>query len=345
MLFNQYRSILLILLSIKWFSAYVPYGSFHVKQYNKAYCRSSQICSISNRNINKIVTTSSDDSSSFGPLSITKAICLLEGGNLSTIKATMYIEGILIQSAKIRLTNKNWRKLLAACIDYELVMYAMDVYRRAVEAKVDISSQYISKLLTFLCSKGYYDQSKDVLNHALSIGSELTIHCYSTLIKYSRSASEAFDFLLQMELSGIQPNVISYTAAIKCCETNNDLASALMILDLMRINGVAPNEVTYSCVITVAAKSFAGEVALSVVREMQSSGFPPNPLCFCGALFACARSGMWTEVEYLVNQMGKFRIPLEESVLISIISSCKFSHIRGKLAENPKDIQWAKAIW
>ena len=61
----------------------------------------------------------------------------------------------------------------------------------------------------------------------------------------------------------------------------------------------------------------------------ESNGLPPNQLCYGSALIACARSNMWREVYMLLHEMESRGLPLQESVLISVINVCRISQIRA----------------
>lgn len=97
---------------------------------------------------------------------------------------------------------------------------------------------------------------------------------------------------------------------------------------------------------------------------MQHYGCPPNPICYGGALTACARCGMWDQVESLLNEMISLGLPLQESILISVVNVCRISsvstnssytnsssssHISSPMAlpstqnQNLKD--WTRAVW
>ena len=106
---------------------------------------------------------------------------------------------------------------------------------------------------------------------------------------------------------------------------------------------------------------------MNILREMQHYGSPPNPICYGGALTACARCGMWDQVELLLNEMIFLGLPLQESILISVINVCRMSaisnlpvynsnsstsphsHIKSTIllplssSQNSKD--WTRAVW
>jgi pentatricopeptide repeat protein len=280
------------------------------------------------------------------PMSIHQALCSLEAGNLTAIRANMYVEGILIQGSKTKLPSRLWFKLLQACMTYELVPASIRVFKYAAEASPKLSHFQINKYISFLCSSGNFNESYKVFSESLGKGFVPTAHSFSPLLKYSQSKSQLFKLLMKMEALNIQPNVICYTAAIKSCETNYDLKSALLILDMMRINGIVPNEITYSCLISVAARACAGKVALSLLREMQRNGYHCNALVYGGVVYACARSGLWSEVTLLLNHMIKLRIEISENVMVGLVSACRVTSRDGTIvSSDASDIQWEKALW
>jgi pentatricopeptide repeat protein len=67
---------------------------------------------------------------------------------------------------------------------------------------------------------------------------------------------------------------------------------------------------------------------------MQHYGCPPNPICYGGALTACARCGMWDQVESLLNEMISLGLPLQESILISVVNVCRMSAISNSYSLN-----------
>jgi pentatricopeptide repeat protein len=164
-----------------------------------------------------------------------------------------------------------------------------------------------------------------------------------------------------MELVGLEPNVITYTAAIQSCEVTGDCGGALDLLDMMRSSGIAPNEITFCCLINVASRGLAADLAINILREMRNLGFPPNVLCYGSALTACAKVGLWEELENLLDELVEAGLA-QESVLISVINACRsphstqldkkpatdvdrilWSHYPADMA--PAEDRWARAVW
>ena len=191
-----------------------------------------------------------------------------------------------------------------------------------------------------LLSQKDHDKAYRIWQTALSLGMQPSVHNFSPLLKKSNSTTRTRELLQQMDYYGIEPNVITLTAAIKSCELTGDWKFALDLLDLMRAIDIPPNEITYSCAISVCSNG-AGSVALNILREMQSMGVPMNMITYASTLVACARSSLWTEVHKLFAEMAAFNIPIQESVLISVIVVCRDPKSSSNENEFPK---WRRAI-
>ena len=242
----------------------------------------------------------------------------------------------------------------------------MQVFHQMSTLNIPCHPHLLTELLTIMCTTGMYDKALEIFDTSIAAGMEPTVHNFSPLLKNCGSAVKARAILQRMEHAGLVPNVISYTAAIKSCEPTGDLNSALMIMDFMRGCGVIPNEVTYCCIISVASRGMQGIVAANMLREMSHYGFAPNQICYGSALTACARCGMWEEVQRLLQEMEELGLPLQESVLISVINVCRISiilqrdmavgeflmapmapiEVKGELDEDAAVTgQWNRALW
>ena len=74
-----------------------------------------------------------------------------------------------------------------------------------------------------------------------------------------------------MEGRGIQPNVISYNAAISACEKGGQHEKAVELLREMEGRGIQPNVISYNAVISACEKGGQHEKALELLREMEES--------------------------------------------------------------------------
>ena len=79
----------------------------------------------------------------------------------------------------------------------------------------------------------------------------------------------AIELLDEMTERGIEPDVISYSAAISACEKGGEWQRALELLDAIRRRGLAPNVISYSAAISACEKGGEWRRALELFAEMR----------------------------------------------------------------------------
>ena len=84
---------------------------------------------------------------------------------------------------------------------------------------------------------------------------------------------------------------------------------------------------------------------------MSATGIPPNQLCYACAITACARCKNWAMVEKLFYEMDELNLPIQESIIISVINCCRSSvrppkhiYVADDFDEGSRN-EWAKALW
>ena len=252
-----------------------------------------------------------------------KLLDMLNSRSISVRQAKHSFETVLTNWPDFELSETGWYRLLDGSIRWRFHRYAVRIFEVMTDQGVVCPSYLMTSMLQLVSMSGMHEDALRLFDSAVAAGFEPSVHNFSPLLKSCGTAQKARELLQRMEFVGIQANVISYTAAIKSCENTGDWRSALELLDLMRAASVTPNEITYCCVINVASRGLAGDVAVNVLREMLDLQFPPNLLCYGSALTACAKVGMWKEVETLLTEMEQHGLPLQESVIISVINSCR----------------------
>lgn len=261
-------------------------------------------------------------------------------GRTSHDDAKSQLEGLRrISTQKAPLFESKWRILHSSCIQNNHADLVVEITESMLDLEFAFKLDEWISLLSVICSNGRYNQGLRIFERAVTSGCDLTVHVFSPLLKTCGSAKEARRLFQRMEFFGFSPNVISFTSAIKSCEGNGDWRSALELLDLMRAVGVEPNEITYCCIISVASKGLAGNIALNILQEMSMNNVPPNYLCYSSALSACARCGMWKDVDMLLYQMERQGVPLTESILIALTVAC-----RNSSTDAPSPSQWQPRV-
>ena len=75
-----------------------------------------------------------------------------------------------------------------------------------------------------------------------------------------------------MEARGVEPNVISYSAAISAREEGQQWEPAQSLLGQMEARGVEPNVISYNAAISACENGHQWEPALSLLRQKQERG-------------------------------------------------------------------------
>jgi pentatricopeptide repeat domain-containing protein 1 len=79
-----------------------------------------------------------------------------------------------------------------------------------------------------------------------------------------------------MKTQGLQPDVISYNAAISACEKGLQWEKALHFLSEMRTQGLQPDVISYNAAISACEKGLQWEKALQLLSEMKTQGHQPD---------------------------------------------------------------------
>ena len=75
-----------------------------------------------------------------------------------------------------------------------------------------------------------------------------------------------------METLGVEPDVITYSAAISACEKGRQSEMALELLERMKRAGIPPTVITYNAAISACEKGRQWKRALELLDEMKASG-------------------------------------------------------------------------
>ena len=69
---------------------------------------------------------------------------------------------------------------------------------------------------------------------------------------------QTLHLLQELQLRGIVPDVITYSAAISACEKSQQAQQALHLLQELQLRGILPNVITYSAAISACEKGRPG---------------------------------------------------------------------------------------
>jgi hypothetical protein len=139
------------------------------------------------------------------------------------------IDSILKLDSQKHIPEKYWYAILDSCLRRKSDLFALDVFKEMVRLNVPCTSHQLTGLLILISEKVSYEECLQYFDAALSVGLEPTVHNFSPLLKSCGSARRARQILARMQLSRIEPNVISFSAAIKSCEQTGDWKSSVEV--------------------------------------------------------------------------------------------------------------------
>jgi len=89
-----------------------------------------------------------------------------------------------------------------------------------------------------------------------------------------------------MQECGLEPNTITYNAAISACGQGGQWERALPLLEGMKERGLEPDIITYSAAISACGKDGQWERALALLEEMKKRGLEPNNITYSAIIEA-----------------------------------------------------------
>ena len=198
---------------------------------------------------NENLSSKIDTSGKVPQLSIDNAVSLLADGKLTSIKANMIIETILIHSntIKIPILDKHWHKLIDASINYNFIQLTIKLYKTMIDKNIYINGYSLNKILAYICEQNHYNEAKSIFYESISNGYEASVHNFTPLLKYcpintniiqnnnknnnniieNNNIYEIFNYMISND---IKPNIVSYTSAIKSYENTGNYQNMLEII-------------------------------------------------------------------------------------------------------------------
>lgn len=103
----------------------------------------------------------------------------------------------------------------------------------------------------------------------------------------------ACSLLSEMRDRGLEPNTISYNAALNSCRQAAAWEQAVAQLDDMQASGALPDAVSISIVMAACQKAKRWPLALELYASLPGRGLQPDKMCVSAALGACAGGSQW----------------------------------------------------
>lgn len=148
---------------------------------------------------------------------------------------------------------------------------------------------------------------------ALPLGNITNAACYVEAIRAHGALGQpgrALDTFTALERSGLPLSLVSFSAAIRACATENHWPIALSLLQDARDLGLEPDTIVCNAALSACERGGQWEEALLLLREMDCvEGSPPDRVSYNTAIAALSRGGQWRMAVELLDEMPRVVAP------------------------------------
>ncbi|CAI5529013.1 unnamed protein product [Closterium sp. Naga37s-1] len=123
-----------------------------------------------------------------------------------------------------------------------------------------------------------------------------------------------------MLMDGVQPNFVTFHAAITACMRANRLHDLVFFFNQMRSRGITPDRYIFNCVMTAYSRSGHVERVFRVDWDMRAAGRPPNIRTYHALLTACTTTGRFDKAAEVQERMSKDGVAMNKFCYAALIA-------------------------
>ncbi|CAI6003436.1 unnamed protein product [Closterium sp. NIES-65] len=123
-----------------------------------------------------------------------------------------------------------------------------------------------------------------------------------------------------MLMDGVQPNFVTFHAAITACMRANRLHDLVFFFNQMRARGITPDRYIFNCVMTTYSRSGHVERVFRVDWDMRAAGRPPNIRTYHALLTACTTTGRFDKAAEVQERMSKDGVAMNKFCYAALIA-------------------------
>lgn len=237
---------------------------------------------------------------------------------------------------------------------------ALAVFEDMMEAGVAGSSATYATLCDVFAKQGKWEKLRtavQVKEWMEAQGEDPAQLTYAQLMEKAsqggnwRKALELFDGMeSSLTITGSQPNVVTYSAAIIACARLADWQRAVQLKDQMLARGLPATPIVYNSVLAACEAACQLEAALDVLDEMRVGGVPRDQYTYSTLISCCYRMGDQLDAAMrLFAEMQQEGLVPNTVVVNALLSVCAsvgdadaalevYRHVTGVLRLPPDDI-------
>jgi len=183
-------------------------------------------------------------------------------------------------------------------------------------------------------------QRKGIKLHVIFFNKIMTLCARERDVQKCR---DTLDWMIHQ--SGIEPDVLSWSAALKVALKARDLDFGIEIWTRMRANNVELDTIAYNTMISICSQlpqrdrvTGFSEVRITLAEqlfeEMRERGLEPSSVTFGAMINVCAKSGRWQRALELFSTMETLGFEKDEILYNSIMDVCV------KCGELSRALEW-----
>ncbi|XP_028194315.1 pentatricopeptide repeat-containing protein At1g34160-like isoform X2 [Glycine soja] len=194
-----------------------------------------------------------------------------------------------------RMKDEGWRPnevtvlgALSACSQLGALKHGQIIHAYVVDEKLDTNVIVCNAVIDMYAKCGFVDKAYSVF---VSMSCNKSLITWNTMIMafaMNGDGCKALKFLDQMALDGVNPDAVSYLAALCACNHAGLVEDGVRLFDMMKECGVKPNVKHYGSVVDLLGRAGRIREACDIINSMP---MVPDVVLWQSLLGACKTHG------------------------------------------------------
>ncbi|KAG4966754.1 hypothetical protein AAZX31_12G009700 [Glycine max] len=194
-----------------------------------------------------------------------------------------------------RMKDEGWRPnevtvlgALSACSQLGALKHGQIIHAYVVDEKLDTNVIVCNAVIDMYAKCGFVDKAYSVF---VSMSCNKSLITWNTMIMafaMNGDGCKALEFLDQMALDGVNPDAVSYLAALCACNHAGLVEDGVRLFDTMKECGVKPNVKHYGSVVDLLGRAGRIREACDIINSMP---MVPDVVLWQSLLGACKTHG------------------------------------------------------
>lgn len=195
---------------------------------------------------------------------------------------------VQMRSENLRFDSVTLASLLSACANTRNLHLGKDCHGYCIR------NNFVSDVVVSSCIVDMYGKCARIneARRVFSFTKSKDQVLWNTLIAaYAELgfSGEALKLFYQMQLEGVQPNVISWNSVIWGFLRLGQIIEAENMFEWMQSSGIQPNIITWTTLVSGMSENGFADESISLFKQMQAAGFRPNAVSIAAVVSVCIK--------------------------------------------------------